>query len=580
LLTYLRIRNFGIFQDVELELGPGLTVFTGETGAGKSMIVDAVMACLGYRTSPEVIRAGEERAILELFISPGSDFSGFDSELREILDGEKEAAIQRDILPERSYMRINGRIATMSMAQLIGNRLVDIHGQQDHYALMRSQNYIGMVDTMDRQSIEPLRTQYYRYFLRRQEILDEKGKLSTDQSARKREIDLLTFQIEEIDKAALTIGEDDRLRQEYKILSSQRKLIDLSQQAYLRIYDGVGGNLSAYDQITEAIEMLREAARIDPAVGQSQETLEQVLYCLEVSVDSLREYQKGLSLEPERLREVQERLDLIERLKVKYGGTIERVFEHRTKSEARLRHLLNAAQILEQLDEELAKVERHMVMLGTKLSALRAEAASKMEESISGVLHELGMPGARFIVELEHQEDAQNGILIGEVTVRAFQDGFDKVAFLFSANPGEPPMHLHKVASGGELSRLMLAIKSCAEEVDPVPTLIFDEIDAGVGGKAGQAIGEKLWQLGRNHQVLCVTHLASIAATADFHFVVEKNEGGGRTYGRVVELKDSESRAREIARMLSGTEVGVSLAHGRELIAAADAYKGSFANFE
>ncbi len=220
-------------------------------------------------------------------------------------------------------------------------------------------------------------------------------------------------------------------------------------------------------------------------------------------------------------------------------------------------------------------MENQMVILGTELSALRREAASKMEESISSVLHDLGMPGAKFIVQIEHQYDPQNGILIGEKPARPFQDGFDRVSFLFSANPGEPPLPLHKVASGGELSRLMLAIKSCAEEVEPVPTLIFDEIDAGVGGKAGQAIGEKLWQLGRNHQVLCVTHLASIAAMADSHFVVEKSEAGGRTYGRVVELKDGESRAREIARMLSGTEVGVSLAHGRELIVAADAYKSN-----
>ena len=312
-----------------------------------------------------------------------------------------------------------------------------------------------------------------------------RDRLSTDQSARKREIDLLSYQIEEIDKAALSVGEDERLRQEYKILSSQKKLIDLSQDAYSRVYDGVSGNPSAYDLITEAVELLKEAGRIDPSVGQSKETLEQVLYSLEVAVDCLREYQKGLLLEPERIQQVQERLDLIERFKVKYGGSIEKVFEYRAKSEARLGHLLNASEILEKIEGELAQVENQMVILGTELSALRREAASKMEESISSVLHDLGMPGAKFIVQIEHQYDPQNGILIGEKPARPFQDGFDRVSFLFSANPGEPPLPLHKVASGGELSRLMLAIKSCAEEVEPVPTLIFDEIDAGVGGKAG-----------------------------------------------------------------------------------------------
>ncbi|HHY69674.1 MAG TPA: DNA repair protein RecN [Bacillota bacterium] len=578
MLTYLRIQNFGIFRDVEIELGPGLTVFTGETGAGKSMIVDAVMACLGYRTSPEVIRAGEERAILELFISPEGDANGFDEQWEKSLGEGTEVAIQRDILPERSYMRINGRIATMSMAQSIGEKLVDIHGQQEHYSLLRAQNYISMIDSMNKQAIAPLKSKYYSHFSRRQELIQEKKDLSTDQSAREREIDLLAYQIAEIDKAALCIGEDEVLRQEYRVLNSQRKLINLSNEVYGSIYDGVDGTRSAYELITQAIELLKEAADIDPAAEGTKNALEQVSYALEVAVDLLREYQKGLSLEPGRLQEVQERLDLIEKLKSKYGGTIEDVLKYKGNAEERLKHLLNASEILEKLDEELAAIENEMASIGRTLTQLRREAATKMEESISDVLEELGMPGAKFIVQLEHQEDAEDGVLVDGVKIRPFQDGFDKATFLFSANPGEPALPLQKVASGGELSRLMLAIKSCVEEVDPVPTLIFDEIDAGVGGRAGQAIGEKLWQLGRTHQVLCVTHLASIAAMADSHFVVTKTEGGGRTYGQVIELKDQESRAKEIARMLSGAEVGASLAHGRELLLKAEDYKNSFKN--
>jgi DNA repair protein RecN (Recombination protein N) len=575
LLTYLRIRNFGIFHDIDLELGPGLTVFTGETGAGKSMIVDAVMACLGYRTSSDVIRSGEERAVLDLLISPGSALGILRTDWADVLGDETEIAVQRDILPERSYMRINGRVATMSMAQSMGSRLVDIHGQQDHHSLLRPQAYLSVVDSLDKEAIGPVKAQYHAAYARRQDILSEMEELSRDTSQRKREIDLLSYQIDEIDRAELKQGEEEALRQEHRVLVSQRRLMELAQEAYERLYDGSGRVSSAYEHITQSISLLSRAAAIDPAAIRTGQALEQVLYSLEVALDLLRDYQKGLSLEPSKLKEVEGRLDLIERLKAKYGSTVEEVLGFRNLSSARLKRLLHAGEILSGLEKELAQVENELAHLGTKLTFLRRETASMMEKSISSVLQELGMPGAKFGVVLEHHEDTGSGIKVGDRRLKPFADGFDRAGFLFSANPGEPPLPLYKVASGGELSRLMLAIKSCLEEADPVPTLIFDEIDAGVGGKAGQAIGEKLWQLGRTHQVLCVTHLASIAAMADTHFAVSKAEKGGRTYGQVAVLT-GEDKAREIARMLSGTDLGVSLVHGRELIAAAKAFKESF----
>lgn len=575
MLTYLRIRNFGIFHDIDLELGPGLTVFTGETGAGKSMIVDAVMACLGYRTSSDVIRSGEERAVLDLLISPGIASGILHADWADVLGDETEIAVQRDILPERSYMRINGRVATMSMAQSMGSRLVDIHGQQDHHSLLKPQAYLSVVDSLDKEAIGPVKARYHTAYARRQEILSEMEELSRDTSQRKREIDLLSYQIDEIDRAELKQGEEEALRQEHRVLVSQRRLMELAQEAYERLYDGSGRISSAYEHITQSISLLSRAAAIDPAAIHTGQALEQVLYSLEIALDSLRDYQKGLSLEPSRLKEVEGRLDLIERLKAKYGSTVEEVLGFRNLSSARLKRLLHAGEILSGLEKELAQVENEIADLGAKLTCLRRGTASMMEKSISSVLQELGMPGGKFSVVLEHQEDTGLGIKVGDRKLKPFADGFDRAGFLFSANPGEPPLPLYKVASGGELSRLMLAIKSCLEEADPVPTLIFDEIDAGVGGKAGQAIGEKLWQLGRTHQVLCVTHLASIAAMADTHFAVSKAEKGGRTYGQVTVLT-GEDKAREIARMLSGTDLGVSLDHGRELIAAAKAFKESF----
>lgn len=574
MLTYLRIRNFGIFHDISLELGPGLTVFTGETGAGKSMIVDAVMACLGYRTSPDTIRSGEGRAILELLIFPPRHVA---LELNDLLTGPEdvsEIAIQRDILPERSYMRINGRIATMSMAQSIGSGLVDIHGQQEHHSLLKPQNNLRILDEIKHDEIIGIKREYQLAYKKRHKILLQIEELNRDASQRKREIDLLSYQVDEIQRADFKPGEEEALRQEHRLLVSQRKLIEFAQEAYERLYEGSRGILSAYDQITQSISVFRNIAHIDSAADQTSQSLDQVLYSLEVAVDLLRDYQKTLSLEPARLRQVEDRLDLLERLKAKYGNTVEQILEYKKVSEARLSRLVNADEILAGLKEELAQIENHITDKGAKLSAIRQEVGLEMGERVSSVLEELGMPGARLIVALNQEEDG-DGVLVEGGKIRAFEDGFDRAEFLFSANPGEPPLSLHKVASGGELSRLMLAIKTCMEEVDSVPTLIFDEIDAGVGGKAGQAIGEKLWKLSRGRQVLCVTHLASIAAMADTHFAVTKHEKGGRTYAQVTQV-NNEDRVKEIARMLSGTDFGVSLDHGRQLILAAKAYKESF----
>lgn len=572
MLTYLRIRNFGIFDDIDIELGPGLTVFTGETGAGKSMIVDAVTACLGYRTSADTIRSGEERAILELLISPPKHIVPRLNDVVDVSQDIPEIMIQRDILPERSYMRINGKIATMSMAQAIGSYLVDIHGQQDHHSLLRPQNNLSILDQMIKGEIDKIKREYQEAYSARQDILRRSEELNRDASQRKREIDLLSYQVDEIDKAELRRGEEEELRQEFRVLSSQRNLIQLAQEIYGLLHEGAKGFGSAYEQLTQSTALARKIAGNDPSGDNLVHDIEQVLFSLEVAVDTLRDYQRRLQLDPSRLKQVEARLDLIERLKAKYGGTVDQILKYRDVSAERLATLLNADEILRELHETLSQVEARMTDLGGRLSAIRRQTSVEVAGRVSSVLEELGMPGARFVISLDRQDDDRYGIPVDGRKIKAFADGFDVVEFLFCANPGEAALPIHRVASGGELSRLMLAIKSCMEGVASVPTLIFDEIDAGVGGKAGQAIGEKLWQLSQNHQVLCVTHLASIAAMADTHLVVNKHEKRGRTYAEVTEVTD-EHRAREIARMLSGTEIGVSLDHGRELLAAAKQYK-------
>ena len=568
MLSYLRIRNFGIFKDVEVELGPGLTVFTGETGAGKSMLVDALMACLGQRTSRDLIRTGEERAIIELVATlppaqgsqeppPGEPGGGdapdaTEDPLGPFIEGAHEVIIQKDILPDRSYLRLNGRLATSALAQELGSRLVDIHGQQEHHSLLRPQRYLDILDGLSRSSIQPVRKEFEALYRRRQEILAKMADLGKDDKERQREIDLLAYQVKEIDDARIRPGEEEELREEYLLLSSQEKLIELAERCYAALYEGYGPRGAALELVEEALESLRKCVSIDKSASAALKSLEQAALELEVALDSLREYRKGLALDPGRLKMVSDRLDLLQKLKSKYGDSLTQVLDYAEKAKARLQELSRAQETLSELRDKLSGVEAEMLKLGRALSELRRKVAAEMSSGVTSLIAELGMPGGYFSAEVESGEEPAPW-------------GYDRGSFSFTANPGEAPMPVHRVASGGELSRLMLAIKCVLEKTDPVPTLIFDEIDAGIGGKAGQAVAENLRKLGHTHQVLCVTHLASIAAAADNHYLVSKVQEEGRTYAQV-RLLSLEERVREIARMLSGTEDPVSLEHARRLL--------------
>lgn len=573
MLQYLRIKNFGIFQDAEVELGPGLSTFTGETGAGKSMIVDAVLSCLGQRTSKDFIRAGEERAVVELLAGrpPADAGTEEDDILSSILGDQEDLVLQRDILLDRSYMRVNGKIVSSGMAQEIGSRLVDVHGQQEHHSLMRPQNYLAILDSMDRPRLAPLRRKFLELYRQRQSILAEIQELGRGGPERQREIDLLTYQVDEIASSKIRVGEEAELRSEYQVLSSQKRLIELAQTAYSLLYASPRGQESAIDQVSQGLSALKKASAIDPAASCAYESLEEAYYTLEAALDSLRDYQKKLSLQPDRLNQVSERLDLLQKLKSKYGETEEAILAYEKTARQNLHRLLHAEEALANLRDELRQVEEQMAKAGSAITAIRKELAQDMSRHVTATIKELGMPGGTFIARVDHEEDAQ-GVLVEDKRLRVFPEGFDKVSFLFSANLGEAPLPVNKVASGGELSRLMLAIKSHLEENDPVPTLIFDEIDAGIGGDAGQAVAEKLWKLGRRHQVLCVTHLASIAAFADHHYVVEKSEIDGRTVANV-RLLSQEGRVAEIARMLSGSSLSISSDHARELLRSAQEKK-------
>lgn len=578
MLQYLRIRDFGIFSVADVELGPGLSVFTGETGAGKSMVVDAVMACLGQRTSRDLIRSGAERAVVELLaqIPLSPEVEGEEEVQDRPSAGEfREVLLQKDIMPERSYVRIDGRLATAAMAQKIGSRLVDIHGQQEHHSLLRPENYIRILDSMNKGKTAGLRTRLFDLYRRRQAIMAQIKELGESEAQHVREMDLLSFQVQEITGTGLMHGEEEELSTRFKVLSSQRRLIELSSAAYELLYEGSRGQGSAFQAVEEALGLLGKACAVDPACGKVREALSQVGFSLEMALDVLREYRSNLSLDPDKLTQVSDRLDLIQRLKSKYGPTLKDVLEYEERAKARLDMLLHAGETLQDLKSRLRETESELAEAGKLLSGARREVAGQMTGQVTKHLGELGMPGAQFIINFEAEDDPETGVFFDGTRKRVFPHGFDRIGFHFTANPGQMPLPVHKVASGGELSRLMLAIKSYMEEADPVPTLIFDEIDAGIGGKAGQAVAEKLWRLGRTHQVLCVTHLASIASMADRHYLVSKTEEGGQTYAHVKSLSEKD-RPAEIGRMLSGSDLEISRAHAEELLRSAREHKKAF----
>ncbi len=573
MLLYLGIKDFGIFSGAELELSEGLSVFTGETGAGKSMIVDAVMACLGQRTSKDLIRSGAKRATVELLASkpPGL--------CHPSIGDDSEISMQRDILPDRSYIKANGKVITSGMAQDIGAYLVDIHGQQEQHSLTRPQHYLQVLDSLTKEEIQRIKSLYHESYEERQAILKSIQKLGESSADRQKQIDLLSYQVKEITDAALHDGEEDDLRAEFSVLSSQKRLVELVDEAYAFLYLGESGAASAAESISNAIYLLQKVSVIDPSISSSKEALAQVSYGLETALDLVRAYRRGLDVSPDRLKLVSDRLDLIMRLKAKYGHSVKDIIEFKEAAENRLFELTNSEETLAQLKKNLASAETGMAYAASALTRLRRKVAENMGNQVSCSLNELGMPGARFVALLDAEDDPkgisgyveENGRQ-RKAKVRVFQDGWDSVSLLFTANPGEPPLSVHKVASGGELSRLMLAIKAHLGEVDPVPTLIFDEIDAGVGGKAGQAVAERLWKVSQKHQVLCVTHLASIAAVADNHYLVEKSERSGRTFATVKLLSEQE-RILEISRMLSGDGLSISKQHAEALLKTASEFK-------
>jgi len=551
MLTELRIDNFAIIDQLELSFKPGFITFTGETGAGKSIIIDAVELLLGGRAEVSMIRAGAERALIEAtFQIPTSNRDPIQSILlrEDLLDDQEYFTIGREVRAEgRSVARLNGRNVNASLLREIGELLVDLHGQSEHLSLLRVREHLNLLDRYagNEITLDNYTQVYHELVSVRRELND----LRLAESEAARRIDMLNYQINEIQAAQLNPEEEEQLISERARLANAENLASLSQQALISLDEGTPESPSATDLVGQILDAVKELSRIDSSQMKLSESLQSAFSSLTDISHDLRSYLDGIEFNPARLNQVEERLDLISNLKRKYGETIPAILDYLEQAQEEKETITHAGDRIAELE---VQEDRLLVELGERgqiLSQERHKAAEHLNKEIEIELDQLSMSGARFKVDFREIIDP-DGVPTSEGRYLAYDaTGIEQVEFLIAPNPGEGLKPLVKIASGGETSRLMLALKNVLARADNVPTLIFDEIDQGIGGRVGSTVGHKLWLLSRHHQVLCVTHLPQLAAFGEQHLRVSKQIQDGRTITHVTDLGEEE-RLHELSHML------------------------------
>ena len=565
MLEELRIRDFAIIEDLTLQFSSGLVVFTGETGAGKSIILDALGAILGARVDTTSIRKGADRAIVEGFFRLEGPQREVINELLDregLLEEPDRLWLGREIRAEgRTIARVNGRTVSLSVQSEIGEALVDVHGQSDHLSLLKVRNHRDLLDRFahDQEKLGLYQGQFKQWSLLGKE-LDEL--LAIEKTARDR-ADMLKYQIQEIGDARIKPDEEETLAQERTRLVNAETLSSLSQSALALLDEGTETGSAATDLLGQAARDLAELARIDPQMQSLAQQVEDALSSVSDLAYELRGYLEGIEFNPSRLDQIEERLDLFNRLKRKYGGSLGSALAHLQISIAELKKVDGVEEQIGEVKEKLSQIKKVLSDSALQLSEQRGQAAIQLADGMEQQLHLLEMEKARFQVA-QAVVEAEQGLMMNDRTLAFDASGIDQIEFLIETNPGEGFKPLAKTASGGETSRLMLALKTVLAEVDHIPTLVFDEIDSGIGGRVGMTVGEMLWNLGKQHQVLCVTHLPQLAAFGDQHFHVSKRADNGRTSTQVGQL-EGEARVQELAAML-GAGTPATLQSAREIL--------------
>jgi DNA repair protein RecN (Recombination protein N) len=570
MLQELRIENFAIIDRLELTFSPGLIIFTGETGAGKSIIIDAVESILGGKTEAGMIRSEAERAVIEgSFHIPEAVRPYVHSilEREELLDEETSLTLAREIRRTgRSVARVNGRSVSTSLLGELGSFLVDVHGQSEHLSLMRVRQHLHLLDRFA--DIGGLLGEYSQAYRQLQQVRKELANLRQLERDAARRSDMLSFQINEIEAARFRPGEEEELRDERTRLSNAEGLASLATEALGLLEEGEPETPSITDLLGQFAHSISALARIDPSQNGLGEQAQLVLENLSDLGGNLRQYLENIEFNPKRLDQVEERLALLHTLKRKYGSDIEAILKFAEEAASQLEEISSAGERLEELGAEEQRLLAELGGLGQQISRERHAHADVLSQRIEAELADLQMAGARFAVDFQQRPDPA-GIPLEDGRRVAFDaTGIEQVEFLVAPNPGEGLKPLVKVASGGETSRLMLALKNVLASADQVPTLIFDEIDQGIGGRVGTIVGRKLWSLAGNHQVMCITHLPQLAAFGEQHFRVQKVVEAGRTHTLVAPVEGQE-RLLELAQMMGGISEGTRKSAQELLLAVA-----------
>ena len=532
MLLELHVKNLALIETADVELEDGLNILTGETGAGKSIMIGSVNLALGQKASKEMIRNGAEYAYVELVFSVDPEKEDALRALDVMPDENGTLIISRKIMPSRSLSRINDEAVTAARLKQVTSLLIDIHGQHEHQSLLHASKHLEILDTYAKSRVQQLKIQTASLYAEYISLEKQLSQLDTDNESRRREADFLRFEIEEIENAQLKTGEEECLAACCRKYGNARRIMENLSAAYRAVDTEAVGN---------ALHQVCEVAEFDPELKAIQDQLYDAEAVLSDAHHAIGEYLEQLDFDEQAYREAQDRLDLIRGLEAKYGAGVEQIEKALEEKKNRLEQLEHFDEYRMQLEQQYQKAEKALEAVSAELSAVRQEEAKKLAEKIRAGLIDLKFLDVRFSMEFRR---------LSHYTA----SGFDEAEFVISTNPGEPERSLGQVASGGELSRIMLAIKTVLADSDDIPTLIFDEIDTGISGRTAQRVAEKLAVIARNHQVICITHLPQIASMADCHFEIKKSTDGASTKTRITRLKEDEVVA-ELARLLGGAQI-------------------------
>ncbi|MEX3624743.1 DNA repair protein RecN [Viridibacillus arvi] len=561
MLRELSIKNFAIIEDLTVGFVEGLTVLTGETGAGKSIIIDAVQLLAGGRGSQEFIRHGAKKAELEgLFGISSENHSAYQKCAEAGIEIEEGMVILRRDLNDngKSVCRVNGKLVPLSILREIGATLIDVHGQHESQELMDDKRHISLLDQFAGADIDPLKERYSEEYSAYRELKKELAAISLGEQQVAQKIDLFSFQIKEIDACQFRAGEEEELAEERRRLMNFNKIYERSNTAH----EAILGESRGLDWIGQAMTDLEEVATLDQDFREHSDNVSAAFYSLQEAAFQIKNILDDLEFNPERLNEVEQRLALIQSMKRKYGATLEDILTYREKIGEELESLINRDENMQKNEQQLNDLKEKLLLTAEKLTEVRKKSGRKLSDAIMQQLRALYMEKADFSVHFE------------PIAADQFDhNGLDRIVFYIATNVGEPPKPLTKIASGGELSRMMLALKTIFSSTNGITSIIFDEVDTGVSGRVAQAIAEKISAISMHSQVLCISHLPQVAAMADHHYYIKKHEEAHRTVTSLTEIFDN-ARIDEISRMMSGAEVTeLTFRHAKELVEIANGRK-------